>query len=231
MEKLKTGILVHGYNLQAHGWEHVVWGNPPDQLGRVPQALLTALQYDAISMVFGTGASQDTNGKSEALVTVEYMWENFTKLKEFLIFKNLDIEYLRVLVRRIISIETTSKNTEEEILATSEFFLTKGVEQMVLVSSPTHLPRCLLRACAVLDGDQRFVQLRNHLVAVPSHTSSGRYGPDKVIIAEPPHRPDRVSANRLYRILSRVNNLRGQPDYELDQIIEDINLTLRKHGI
>ena len=38
----RTGILVHGCHLSADGWEHIVWGQPPHELGRLPHAVLLA---------------------------------------------------------------------------------------------------------------------------------------------------------------------------------------------
>ena len=38
----RTGVLVHGCHLSADGWEHIVWGRPPHELGRLPHAVLLA---------------------------------------------------------------------------------------------------------------------------------------------------------------------------------------------
>merc|ERR1712228_325203 len=41
-ERNPTGILVHGCHLAADGWKEIVWGNPPDELGRIPHAVMLA---------------------------------------------------------------------------------------------------------------------------------------------------------------------------------------------
>lgn len=47
--------MVHGFNLRAGDWERVVWGVEPNELGRVPKAILVALQQNASVLAFGTG--------------------------------------------------------------------------------------------------------------------------------------------------------------------------------
>ena len=55
---MKTGVLVHGCNLNIENWRHVAWGDPPNEPGRIPQGLLVACQFQAECIVFGTGASK-----------------------------------------------------------------------------------------------------------------------------------------------------------------------------
>ena len=55
---MKTGVLVHGCNLHIENWRYVAWGDPPHHLGRITQGILTALEFDACVIVFGTGASE-----------------------------------------------------------------------------------------------------------------------------------------------------------------------------
>ena len=62
--KKRTGVWVHGFHLQAEVWKEVVWGKPPDLLGRVPKAVLVALEEDAVLLGFGTGGSE-INGKKD----------------------------------------------------------------------------------------------------------------------------------------------------------------------
>merc|ERR1719210_1807680 len=57
-----AGILVHGCHLQANGWEDIVWGHPPEKLGRLPQTVLLAWEERAAVVVLGTGASRAQDG-------------------------------------------------------------------------------------------------------------------------------------------------------------------------
>ena len=55
---MKTGVLVHGCNLHIENWRYVAWGDPPHDLGRIPQGILTAIENQTELIVFGTGASK-----------------------------------------------------------------------------------------------------------------------------------------------------------------------------
>ena len=81
--KKKSGVLVHGCNLHTYQWKRIVWGKPPDELGRVPKGIFIALHEEADVMVFGTGASEK-DGLLEADATARLMWINSMIYKNFL---------------------------------------------------------------------------------------------------------------------------------------------------
>ena len=95
---MKTGVLVHGCNLNIENWRHVAWGDPPDLPGRIPQGVLAALTFNAEVIVFGTGASRkvfrlgdsEKSGQelAEAEYSLEYLRVHFSNLARFETLRN-----------------------------------------------------------------------------------------------------------------------------------------------
>ncbi len=209
----KTGVLVHGYNLNAEGWESVAWGEPPDRAGRVPMGVFVALCEQAEVMVFGSGASRK-NHLLESEATARLLRERFDELAAFSIFE----DYLPGLARpdspgryreqieSVLCLDTTSQNTREEIAHAGQVFLDQGVERVILVSSPTHLPRCLRDACAVFEEHRELSRLSHGLYAVPSITGYAGHAAADVAIFEPPHRPDR-SGPDISGVVARIHDI------------------------
>ena len=69
------GILVHGCHLEAESWDDIVWGLPPNQLGRLPHAALLAWEERAHvkRVICGTGASKASDGRLEGQYTVDVL--------------------------------------------------------------------------------------------------------------------------------------------------------------
>lgn len=211
----KTGILVHGYNLNAGQWASVAWGKPRDEIGRVPMAVYVALSEQAAVMVFGSGASEK-DGLLESEATARLLWERFEELAGFAVFesglpemKHPDTaSHYRRRIESILHLDTRSRNTREEIELAGRTFVDHEVERVILVSSPTHLPRCLRDACAVFEEKGELSHLRRELYAAPSFTGYPGYTAADVAIFEPPHRPDRSELN----ISGVVARIHGIPD-------------------
>lgn len=194
----KTGILVHGYNLHAAQWEDVAWGTPPERIGRVPMGVFVALSEQADVMVFGSDASEK-DGLLESEATARLLWERFDDLAGFRVFKGMETELthppaadrFRQRIESILHLDRVSKNTRDEIAYAGRVFIDRDVDRVILVSSPTHLPRCLRDACAIYGVDGAMSGLLQELYAAPSVTGYPGYSADDVTIFEPPHRPDR----------------------------------------
>lgn len=181
-----TAIVVHGYHCQARGWDEVVWGDPSAQLlGRIPQAALLAWEArDELStFICGTGASQAADGKFEADAMVALLFERLPAMQAFDQFRDVDLEALAALLHRTVVTNTESLNTEQEV----RFALTRlrrdNVRRAVLVSSPTHVPRCLRDACAIA----RELGYDGSIRACACDTS---WTSDLPVVLEPPHRGD-----------------------------------------
>ncbi len=243
---MKTGVLVHGCNLNIENWRHVAWGDPPHQLGRIPQGLLVARQFEADVIVFGTGASakefrlghatQPPRILVESEYSMEYLRQQFDGLRQFQAVQD-DIpeaatdtawdEFRRAILSRIV-LDTESQNTLGEIRAAADVFLEHQVQRVVLVSSPSHIIRCLRDATAVFAEDRRLLHLRHALFACPSATCYEGTTPADVVVVEPPHRPDRhvVPTHRRIQRMMTLQNLQHE---DLVSLIEEFDDLLQRY--
>jgi len=194
LSKGKTGVLIHGLHLQLEGWKDVVWGTPPDSVGRLPKGVAVAVEQRADVIVLGTGASE-IDGKVEAEYTRDFLLEHFSELTQFSLFQGIKVQSVQPQIERILQTETRSQNTYQEIKFAAEIFKTAGVTNVFLVSSPTHLPRCLRDACTVFREDQRLSSFAQNLYASPSQTSFHGTAARDVAIVEPLPRQDTASRN------------------------------------
>ena len=252
---MKTGVLVHGCNLNIENWRHVAWGDPPGQLGRIPQGILVAHQFQADTIVFGTGASSkefrlgrhangaksddDSNADRkllEAEYSLEYLRQYFDSLRSFDAFKESIPEVASEqgwakfressLSRIVLDIE--SQNTIEEIKAAAEVFLAADIEQVILVSSPSHVVRCLRDATSIFASDQRLAGLQHRILASPSITCYEGTVPSDVVVVEPPHRPDRHVVPT-HRRIQRMLTLQQLNHDDLVLLIEEFDDLLQRY--
>ncbi|MCY3714676.1 MAG: YdcF family protein [Gemmatimonadetes bacterium] len=248
----KTGVLVHGYNLHAALWEDVAWGTPPERIGRVPMGVFVALSEQADVMVFGSGASEK-DGLLESEAAVRLLWDRFDELAGFAVFKGWESELTRPAaaggfrqrIESMLHLDRASKNTRDEIAHAGRIFVDRNVERVILVSSPTHLPRCLRDACAVYGEDGAMSGLLRELYAAPSVTGYPGYSADDVTIFEPPHRPDRPdhpgyrdrsgcpdrpgrSAADMSRVVARVHDV---PENQRDRFVRRLDDLLQEFEV
>lgn len=221
---MKTGILVHGCHLGALNWRGIMWGHPPDQLGRIPKAVAVALQEDAEVLIFGTGASEKNN-KKEGEYTRDFMFEHFSELKEFSYFHDIDLVNVRSNFLNISRAECRSQNTREEMKEAGKIFSELGTERVILVSSPTHISRCIRDALDVFKGE-KYWSLRENLFATASDTSylGGRV--EDVVIFEPPHRGDQQSFLTHY-VVKRIFKISAE---EMPRFLKDLDVLLTKYN-
>ncbi len=243
---MKTGVLVHGCNLLIENWRHVAWGDPPDRLGRIPQGVLVAVEHDASTIVFGTGASSkafrlgDTDKKDQELLeanySLEYLRAHFASLAKFSVlvkrFPALKTpegisEACTHLLSRII-VDTDSQNTAEEIRNAGEIFLKRDVERIILVSSPSHVVRCLRDATAIFHSEPKFSRFTNEIYACPSTTCYEGTSAGDVVVVEPPHRPDRHVVPT-HRRIQRMLTLQKLNYEDLVSLIEEFDDLLQRY--
>lgn len=225
---MKTGILVHGCHLGAYDWRGIAWGHPAQQqLGRIPKAVLVALQHDAECIVFGTGASEKTVTRDGVAVTCkegeytrDYLLAHFEDLHGFEVFRDVELGPLKRRIAAISQAEIASQNTREEIRNGARLLRQAGVERILLVTSPTHISRCIRDACSVFEAEE-FAAYRRELYATPSDTCYLGYRAEDVVVFEPPHRADRhshpthlnvqrvlqIPEKQLVRFLRKLNDL------------------------
>lgn len=213
-----TGILVHGCHLMADGWEHIVWGNPPHELGRVPHAVLLAWEEKASVVIFGTGASEK-DGLKESEVTVQYMYDHWADLAKFDALKNIPLDEAMKMMRRITVVDRETQNTDQEVRNGLQVMAQKKCTHAVLVSSPTHLPRCLACACKVAGAEPEL--FTGPMYASPSDTCYEGASASDVVVIEPPHRGDRdkeLDSLQFHELVKRT--FRVKPDQKAEFLRE-----------
>lgn len=136
----RLGIIVHGFHLEAERWEEVVWGRPPEALGRLPAAALLAWEErgSLVRVVCGTGASHAADGRTEGETIVEYLLSRISQLSDFDAFSCVPLDELEALLRDTLLAESTSRNTAEEVTCRS---LGGGPCESANLSPPCHTHR------------------------------------------------------------------------------------------
>ena len=184
---IKTGVNIHGYHLQADGWEGMVWGDPrAGRLGVIPKGILEALKWDASVIVLGTGASQ-----KDGMLEAEYMYDYALKhLDELSDLTDMSVEDLRAWLESRVHLELTSQNTREEVRAAARFAKGVGVTRLVFVSVPTHSSRSHQAVLSVLGADPELRPFLQNLYTTSSDVLFANATIDDVVVIEPPHRGD-----------------------------------------
>ena len=151
-------------------------------------------------MITGTGASKSRDGRFEGRFTLDTLLDRLDRLHEFEPLRRFPLEDLANLVKRIAVAETKSLDTVSEVRAAFALFSQHKVDRGFLVSSPTHLPRCLACACEAHEQvDAEGVSgpvlpppaFHGAVYACPSETCYESYHASDVVVVEPPHRGDR----------------------------------------
>ncbi len=241
---MKTGVLVHGCNLNIENWRHVAWGDPPHRMGRIPQGILIASQFDAQVVVFGTGASSKPfrlgGGPAaakpllEAEYSLEYLRQYFDSLQSFEPIREHfaadgDQQWPDFRARMLakIQLDTECQNTIEEIQAAAKVFLQHDVQRIILVSSPSHVVRCLRDATALFAEHPDYRRWSHQILACPSNTCYEGTTPGDVVVVEPPHRPDRHVVPT-HRRIQRMLALQKLEHDDLVQLIEQFDDLLQR---
>ena len=224
-----TGILVHGCHLKAKEWERIVWGEPPHLLGRIPTAILLAIRTRAKMVIFGTGASQTEDGVKEGQVILNLLEERWDSLLDFTVLQEMKSAsnwlnkqgFLKICVA-----ETESQNTVDEVRNAGHLFTENGFDRICLISSPTHLPRCLVNAMQVFTKTSELQHLMRGLFAHPSDTCYAGASPDDIVVLEPNHRGDGVPTNpQLNELIPQFFDLSDKQSF-----IDDLEALFRKHS-
>lgn len=197
----KIAVLIHGCHLQADEWEKIVFGGD-GHLGRVPIGIEEAIHKKAALIFWGSGASQTSDGKTES----EYTFSQAIgpKLKHLALHVKKDSQGLFQYLKQISYIDHKSQNTAEELDLAIKECLSRNISELILISSPTHIARCLQEACKI-----KFKQpdIPIKFYARASETCFADSTPADVTVIEPPHRKDKpkvpfhLAAKRLFPLL------------------------------
>lgn len=224
---MATAVLVHGCHLLAEGWHDIVWGEPKkDRLGRVPRAVLLAIELRADMIVFSTGASEK-DGLKEGEYIYRYTLERLPELAE--LTGSTETGLRRWLEARR-KLELTSQNTRQELLASANMALKEGMNRLFLVSSPTHIIRCYKEAISVLGREPRLRHFLRDLHAVASDTCYAGSTFDDVVVIEPPHRGD-IPRWQTHRYARALFQIMGKGPERFAGFLGELGELVQKHGV
>lgn len=214
LPKTPSAVLIHGHHLQAPDWEHFVWGEKDlARVGRIPRGIEVAVQEEADVVIWGTGASEDSEtGKKESEYTHALASEHASELATYLGVEELVVR--DVLEKRSV-IQTETTNTKNETYEALQLCKERGIHRLFLVSTPTHVPRCLLTACQFQEEFPDIV-----LVGVAAETVTEYWNPKETAVVEPSHRPDR-SETPFNLLAKRMASARKYID-EAPELYKDI---------
>lgn len=184
IEEPKVAVLIHGCHLQAEEWENIVFGSS-DLLGRVPIGIEEAINKNAAMIFWGSGASQTPNGQKES----EYTFSQAIgpKLVSLAKLSKITPHELLHYLQHISYIDLEAQNTTEEVALATKECLARGICELILISSPTHIARCLQEACKYKSTHPSSAIT---YYARASETCFASSTPGDVVIIEPPHRND-----------------------------------------
>lgn len=223
-----TVIICHGLHLTAKDWDLQIWGDVKTQrMGRVPRAILAAIEFRAKAIFFGSGASRDEEtGRVESQVIIDLLIERIDRLREFnqinrLVPKNFNLSQW---IKRRIWIEDSSTNTVTElknIIDIIDGIADQNLDRLVLVTGPTHISRAIRDASVLLEGS------RIKIYGTPSDVSYyGSDGPKDVVIFEPPHRGQ--NNMRIDQVVGRIFNI---VEKEKSVFVDQLDKLLVKYNV
>ena len=194
---MKTGILLHVYNLLAADWEHIVWGDPVhDALGvgaKLFECMLAELPFNEVAVILYDGPSHK-DGMSEGYYTKKFLLKKLDELDQFPRFRRLleampaeQYQAFRQAVNNIIVGEPI-ENTRDEIMRATTDFKSIGAIKVIHIAAASHAPRCILYQAQV--REEGLIPSDQHWYTVASDTCfAGTHANDTIVI-EPPHRAD-----------------------------------------
>lgn len=203
---MRTAVLIHGLHVDSKDWEHLVWGDPrAGQLGRAARGIVEAANSYARLIFWGTGASQK-DGLKESEYTKRLALSRLDELMSH-IHTFTDVEVLRQYVESVSFTDTVTQNTAQEAKAALVRCREIDIEQMTMVSTPSHLPRCF--------RDARKAAKELGMTIKLYATDADTFYPDEemndVVILEVPHRPDRAAPS-FAAIAKRLFAFYGNPE-------------------
>jgi len=228
---MMTVIICHGLHLSAFDWDLQIWGDVQTQrMGRVPRAVLAALEFRAKAIFFGSGASrEEKTGRVESQVIIDLLIERLDQLRKFkaidrLVPRNFNLSSW---VKRRIWIEDSSVNTVTElknvINMVDAVLVGQSLEKLVLVSGPTHISRAIRDASVILKGSGV------RIYGVPSDVPYyGSRGAEDVVIFEPPHRNNSLDKIRIDQVVGRIWEI---PDRKKGTFVSELDQLLNKYDV
>jgi len=130
---------------------------------------------------------------------------------------------------RISVVDTETQNTDQEVVEGLRVFKERGCHHAILVSSPTHLPRCLAVACKVVEQDPQIFE--GSIYASPSDTCYTNASAGDVVVVEPPHRGDRDKSLDDLKFHELVKRTYRVPASQKRNFLEDLSALLTRYEV
>ena len=170
------------------------------------RGLKIAYEEDAQLIFWGMGASE-IDGVKEGQYIFDYAMKHLAKIALHL---GADVDGVEAFLHSRSVINTSTKNTREEIAEAMNFLSRHAIKRLFIVSSPTHGGRCFTEAEVLRLGEFAVGELQ--VLTVGSDVSYFGSTPKDVVIIEPPHRGDRVQTNPLSVTARKAMRRSREPD-------------------
>ena len=187
---MRTAILLHNLHPLAKEWNNDMWGDPSaKKLGRIPKALALLRQFEAELLIMG-GASIEhpESGMNLAEHLARYIERRWDELSLFEEFAGWHLTNLNDRFASARDVSLSANNTREEIAGALGMCAVRGINQLVLVSSPSHTPRCLRDADSLRLENPAWRRI--DVLAASSDAYYAGGDADQTVIIERPHRGD-----------------------------------------
>lgn len=194
---MKTGILLHVYNLLAADWEYIVWGDPArDALGagtKLFECMLAELPPNDVTAILYDGPSHK-DGLSEGEYTKRFLLGRLDQLEQFPRFRkqfaSMSDDTYRAFrqAAEAMRIGAPIANTVDEVRRAARDFADLGAEKVIHIAAASHAPRCIQVQAAV--REEGLILPEQHWYTVASDTAFAGAQAADTAVAEPPHRAD-----------------------------------------
>jgi len=232
---MKTGILLHVYNLYSEDWERLVWGDPEsDELGvgaTLFEYLLTEPAETSMYTILYNGPSSK-QGLSEGEYTLRYLRDKQDHITDFPKLRSLynvaSPKQRAIFAERVAAIRVGEPiaDTYDEIYRAAVHFQRLGVTRVAHIAAATHAPRCIQLQTKVREDG--FIPADQLWCTVASDRSfAGRKASD-VVVVEPPHRADDPLLHYTPTLASLVRQYFGLTPKAKKQFIANIEADLQK---
>lgn len=183
-------VLIHGLHMGAHGWEDIVWGNPPKGVwGIIPRGVEYAWRTQAELIVWGSGASE-RDGMKEAECFYARALEGIQELANI---AGTTPEELQTFLEAHSEKDVEAQNTADEIQNTLEKCLARGIQELTLIPAASQAPIATRRVLGMVLEDERYAEFRHRVTVAPSDTRYEGTSMQDIVIFAPAHRGDRLA--------------------------------------
>ena len=165
---MKTAVFCNGYHLRAKNWEYVVWGDPPNYLGRVPTAICESLKLEAKFLMLGSATSMDENKRLECLNIFNYCRQRLPELEEKL--KGHFPISLKDWFEERVQLDLVSKSIEDEVEVAARICAAEGIERLIFCTSPSMAPVYFRIALQFIARTPEVAYLKPNLMITVSET-------------------------------------------------------------